>query len=325
MAGGQEMQGGNLTRRPVFIVTLSVFATLIVAGAVMSVVDSQAKSTSKSICVNKKTQELKLRKNCRANEVFFISAEVIVKGGNSAYDTWLELGNKGTKQQFLNSLIGPGGSSGTNTQSYMDSVSCDQKIQSLNVANWHVKSERASFEQRTGCRVRDSNGAFAWQSHKILGHPYISSWEFIEPLVGGAGGGALWDSTMGYSAKYKVKVENLTMASGREFQICRVINGNHVSMEFEDIGSGYYLVKSRVTVSLWEFSVLIDLGLREKPNPVGALPDGITADADCYSAIEMEGSVGTIVRFNESPEVARAWATAGFNYGVADYLTQWGW
>lgn len=312
-----------MTRRPVLIVAISVLGTLLVSGAVVAAVDSQATTTSKSICVDKKTQELKLRKNCRTNENFFTSAEVLIKGGKSAYDTWLELGNKGTKQQFLNSLIGPGGSSGSNAQSYMDSLSCDQKVNNVNNANWHLKSERVSFEQRTGCQVRDANSAYAWQSHKTLGHPYISSWEFIEPLVGGAGGGALWDSTMGYWAKYKVKVENLTMASGREFQICRVMNDSYTSMAFEDIGSGYYLVNSSVTVSLWAFNVDIYLGLRDKPNPIGTLPDGETADADCY--FDKEGSVGTLVIFNESPEVARAWAPAGFNYGVADYLAQWGW
>jgi hypothetical protein len=130
---------------------------------------------------------------------------------------------------------------------------------------------------------------------------------------------------MSYPAKYKVKVENLTMASGREFQICRVANGNHTSMEFEDIGSGFYLVKSRLTVSLWEFSVLIDLGLREKPNPVGALPDGVTGDSDCFSSIETENEVGTLVRFNENPQVGRAWATAGLSNVVDDYLPSWGW
>jgi hypothetical protein len=275
--------------------------------------------------VDKKTKDLKLRKNCRANETFLSSAEILVKGGKSAYETWLELGNKGTKQQFLNSLVGPGGSGGSSSPSYIDSVSCDQKVQSLNIANWHIKSERVNFEQRTGCRVRDSNGAFAWQSHKALGHPYISSWEFVEPLVGGAGVGALWDTTNHYSATYKVKVENLTMASGREFQICRTVSGVHTSMEFEDIGADYYLVKSSVRLSLWELRVTIDLGLREKPNPVGTLPDGITGDSDCFSAVESEGSVATLVIFNESPEVLKAWSTSGFSYGFEDYLTPWGW
>ena len=292
----------------------------------MTAVDSQATSTSKSICVDKKTQELKLRKNCRANENFFASAEVLIKGGKSAYDTWLELGNKGTKQQFLNSLIGPGGSSGSSSQSYMDSLSCDQKVQNLNVANWHIKSERVSFEQRTGCRVRDSNTAFAWQNHKASGHPYISSWEFVEPVIGGAGGGALWDTSNSVSAIYKVKVENLTMASGREFQICRRVSENHTSMEFENIGSGYYLVKSSVYVNLWEFGVLIDLALRNKPDPVGTLPDGITDDGDyCYSSEELAGSVGTIVRFNENPEILRSWADNGFDLFLPDYATTWGW
>jgi len=151
-----------MTRRPALLVALSVLGTLLVSGAVVTAVDSQATSTSKSICVDKKTQELKLRKNCRANENFFASAEVLTKSGMSAYDTWLELGNKGSKQQFLNSLIGPGGSSGSNTQSYMDSLSCDRKVQSVNGANWHIKSERVSFEQRTGCEVRDNNWFFVW-------------------------------------------------------------------------------------------------------------------------------------------------------------------
>lgn len=101
-----------MTKRPFILVTLSVLGTLIVSGAVVTAVDSQATSTSKSICVNKQTKDPKLRNNCRSNERFLVTADVLINSGKSAYDTWLELGNKGTKQDFINSLKGSSGSSG---------------------------------------------------------------------------------------------------------------------------------------------------------------------------------------------------------------------
>ena len=79
-------------------------------------------------------------------------------------------------------------------------------------------------------------------------------------------------------------------------------------------------------MNLWEFGVLIDLALRNKPDPVGTLPDGITDDGDyCYSSEELAGSVGTIVRFNENPEILRSWADNGFDLFLPDYATTWGW
>ena len=158
----ESTQGGAVSRRPALIVALSVLGTLLVSGAVMTAVDSQATSTSKSICVDKKTKELKLRKNCRANENFFASAEVLTKGGISAYDTWLELGNKGSKQQFLNSLIGPGGSSGSSSASNpfagMNCYGAVFHAENQMGRSRVVKADWEFMERQTNCE-RDQNQA----------------------------------------------------------------------------------------------------------------------------------------------------------------------
>jgi len=75
----------------------------------LGVENSSAKSSQRSVCVDKDTRELKLRKNCRSNESFLVEAEVFTQGGKSAYQTWLDLGNKGTQAQFIASLAGASG------------------------------------------------------------------------------------------------------------------------------------------------------------------------------------------------------------------------
>ena len=141
--------------RPILLVTLSVIGTLLVSGAVVTAVDSQAKSASKNICVDKKTRELTLRNNCRASEKFFASAEVLIKGGKSAYDTWLELGNKGTKQEFLNSLVGPGGSSGSSSSSNpfagMDCLGAVFYAEEQFGLERVIKTDWDFIERQTGC------------------------------------------------------------------------------------------------------------------------------------------------------------------------------
>lgn len=104
---------GDILRKTLLVATSSFVVGVVLAVGVLAVVSpSQAVSKNRSICVDKQTKELKLRKSCRATETFFSSTSVLQRGGKSAYETWLELGNTGTKQDFIDSLVGPSGASG---------------------------------------------------------------------------------------------------------------------------------------------------------------------------------------------------------------------
>jgi hypothetical protein len=146
-----------MKRSPVLLVALSIVLTLVVSGLVFTAVDSQATSTSKSICVNKKSKELKLRKECRASERFFASADVLKKGGKSAYDTWIELGNRGSKQDFINSLVGPRGSSSSSSPSSNNPFSGMTCLAAVQYAEQYfglsrvVKTDWDFIERQTGC------------------------------------------------------------------------------------------------------------------------------------------------------------------------------
>ncbi len=208
-----------MTRRPVLLVSLSVLGTLLVSGAVVTAVDSQATSTSKSICVDKKTKELKLRKNCRADENFFASAEVLVKGGKSAYDTWLELGNKGTKQDFLNSLVGPGGSSGSSSASNpFAGMNClgavlhsEGQFGRLRV----IKADWEFIERQTGCDLEKNQAAWYTGVNRDLNDSLKS---FDISITGSA---VRVQSTRSVSGHYEVPIKlDFEIDIGDEWVVC---------------------------------------------------------------------------------------------------------
>ena len=208
-----------MSRRPALLVVLSVLGTLLVSGAVVTAVDSQATSTSKSICVDKKTKELKLRKNCRADENFFASAEVLIKGGKSAYDTWLELGNKGSKQQFLNSLIGPGGSSGSSSASNpFAGMNClgavfaaENDFGRLRV----IKADWEFIERQTGCDLEKKQAMWYTGVNRDLNDSLKS---FDISLTGPA---VLVQSTGSLSGYYEVQAKlDFEIDIGDEWVVC---------------------------------------------------------------------------------------------------------
>jgi hypothetical protein len=164
-----------------------------------------ATSTSQSICVNKETKVLKLRKNCRATERYMGSADVLKNGGESAYETWLGLGNKGSEQDFINSLRGSSGSSSSSFAS-----TCYQKLLEAQSSGlfWTNSAHRSNFERSTGCVIR-----------QIDVNPYaqvgmdqpvqITSSEYMG-YYGGAGGGFDQYFSAGENVLYKVTFKNET-------------------------------------------------------------------------------------------------------------------
>ena len=207
-----------MTRRPVLLVALSVLGTLLVSGAVVTAVDSQATSTSKSICVDKNTKELKLRKNCRADENFFASAGVLVKGGKSAYDTWLELGNKGSKQVFLNSLVGPGGSSGSSSPSNpfagMDCLGAVFHAEGFFGLARVIKTDWEFIERQTNCDLERDQAM--WDGF----HPDLDdALQDFELTVTGAA--VLVQETSSSSGYYQVPIRlDFEIDTGDEWVVC---------------------------------------------------------------------------------------------------------
>jgi hypothetical protein len=174
--------------------------------------------------VDKKTQELKLRKNCRANENFFASAEVLTKGGMSAYDTWLELGNKGTKQQFLNSLIGPGGSSGSSSAiNPLAAMNClgavfhaENQLGRLRVnkADWEF------IERQTGCDLEKKQAMWYTGVNRDLN----DSLKFFDITIDGSdisGTVVRVQSTRSLSGHYEVPITlDFEIDIGDEWVVC---------------------------------------------------------------------------------------------------------
>jgi hypothetical protein len=93
----------------------------------VGVENSSAKAAQRSVCVDKDTREMKIRKNCRNNENFLMEADVLIQGGKSAYETWLDLGNKGTQAQFIASLAGSSG--GGSSYNPFANTSCLDAVQ----------------------------------------------------------------------------------------------------------------------------------------------------------------------------------------------------
>jgi hypothetical protein len=148
-----------MTKTKIFQTALaSATALAIVLGGLwISDSSSSAKTTQRSICVNKETRDLTLRKNCRPTENFLVEASVFTEGGKSAYETWLDLGNKGTQAQFIASLAGASGSSSSfnplTNRRCADAVSlAENKFGKLIV----FKEVWDYVEQNSGCRLSQS-------------------------------------------------------------------------------------------------------------------------------------------------------------------------
>jgi hypothetical protein len=111
--------------RAIGLLTVTLLA---IAGITwIGVENSSAKPSQRSVCVDKDTREMKIRKNCRNNENFLMEADVLIQGGKSAYETWLDLGNKGTQAQFIASLSGSSG--GGSSYNPFANTSCLDAVQ----------------------------------------------------------------------------------------------------------------------------------------------------------------------------------------------------
>lgn len=183
----------------------ALIGVLLVTGVVVSV-DQAANSSGniRAFCVNKKTEKVSFRKTCKANEKRFSYA----KSGKSAYQTWLDLGNSGTEQDFINSLKGSNGSA---VRSF--ATSCYQKLMDAESAGylWTNSSDRSRFERMTGCTVSEIDiNPFSYllpsQPIQIVDADFIGLW-------GGAGGGEGITPDFSYEfggggALYEVKYRN---------------------------------------------------------------------------------------------------------------------
>jgi hypothetical protein len=206
-------------RKSFSLIALSVVATLVVSGTVLNSIYSQATPTSKSICVNKKTKDLKLRKNCRSSESYFASADVIQNGGKGAYETWLELGNKGSKRDFINSLIGPSGSIGSLSASNpMTAMTCLGAVSYAenNLGKSRVlKADWDFIERETKCDL-DGNQA-VWYTG-VYSDLNASLQAFDLTVTGPA---LLVKSTRSSSGHYQVPVRlDFEIDLGNEWIVC---------------------------------------------------------------------------------------------------------
>lgn len=93
-----------------FTVVNALILTLIAALSVPQSADSATNGTK--VCVNSKTKAVFLKSTCAKGETSkYLSssastteAQATALVGKSAYEIWLELGNSGTKTDFINSL-----------------------------------------------------------------------------------------------------------------------------------------------------------------------------------------------------------------------------
>lgn len=150
-----------MKRTTALLLSVGLASTILVSGLVVVATDVMATSTSQSICVNKETKVLKLRKNCRATERYMGSADVLKNGGESAYETWLGLGNRGSEQDFINSLRGSSGSSRS------DSVFADMPCSAISAfysqnygKHYRYKSVWNEIEREHSCRLDTSQGVY---------------------------------------------------------------------------------------------------------------------------------------------------------------------
>lgn len=150
-----------MKRTTALLLSVGLASTILVSGVVVATTDVMATSSSKSICVNKETKVLKLRKNCRATERYMGSADVLKNGGESAYETWLGLGNRGSEQDFINSLRGSSGSSPS------DSVFADMPCSAISTfysqnygKHYRYKSVWNEIERKHTCRLDTSQHVY---------------------------------------------------------------------------------------------------------------------------------------------------------------------
>jgi hypothetical protein len=130
---------------------------LVFGGLWFTDASSSAKPSQRSICADRETRELKLRKNCRSGELFLADAEVLVKGGKSAYQTWLDLGNKGTQAQFIASLAGSSG--GVSSFNPLANRRCSDALSSAENKFGKLafyKQVWEHFEQNSSCKVTET-------------------------------------------------------------------------------------------------------------------------------------------------------------------------
>jgi hypothetical protein len=182
------------------IISAAVVFAFVASMLILSGTDSLARTSSKSICMNKQSNLLSVRADCRKSERNLGPATALTEGAKSAYDIWLELGNKGTKQQFLNSLIGASGSSGSSSP--FNGYNCTGAVyHSYNLSRgaYILKSSWDYVESQTGCDI-DSTPV----SYDIL-NPVLNSSvsNFNVDVIGSA---TLVRSTRSSNGYYEVPV-----------------------------------------------------------------------------------------------------------------------
>lgn len=178
------------TRRRITAILLAVAVPL--TGAIAFTVGADGASKYPSFCVNKKTQAVFMREKCLKTEKTYEYSEK----GDSAFQTWLSLGNKGTEQDFIAALKGKDGRDGYSGSdgkaAFEFATTCYQKLMQADQAGyiWRNSADLTRFESSTGCKVREIDlnpsthvaGGAAW--------PRITSAKFLAsgPTAAGDGG-----------------------------------------------------------------------------------------------------------------------------------------
>jgi hypothetical protein len=244
-------------------ITAGLIGGLVIGAFGFSLISpSQATTQSKSICVNETTKELKLRKNCKSNETFVASASVLTQGGKSAYDTWLELGNSGTKAEFIQSLIGPRGASGSSSMGQEFLRTCFQKREAALNSNMILSNrlDRNYFERQTGCIVEQIKNEQSISTLVAAGYPVATSWTLLSttPITVVT----QWNGSYGL-ATYKVKVANWDAVSalGSQAQLCVPRNNYRYFSRLQQIDGDEFQVQVRLYSTDTSLSARMNIGI----------------------------------------------------------------
>lgn len=196
------------------------------AGTIAVVQVSDAASKTVKVCVNKVSKAVFYRTSCLKTESPLMLANT-GQQGLSAYELWLKAGNKGTEADFISSLKGQDGSSGSSTNVWASLDNCNKRVRLAEnlYTDFSYKPERDKFEATTGCKVEDVNfSTYSGESRKRdNGLPFISEHKLlsIDTTQTGPGGR--------YFAVYKVKIENSDAVSGDvPITFCTAVSANNL-------------------------------------------------------------------------------------------------
>lgn len=271
------------------LVTSLVFTGL--TGFVSSA--TQDEGTQIQLCVNQRTKVVTYSKSWSKCP----SGSTAVKVGR--------IGPQGLPgAQGPQGVMGPSGSNGSSV-SVWDSVdNCHQKLNLAIGAGYlmAVKSDRQSFESKTGCIVEEIKNPQKISFRDRLNHPVISNWEYMSFGGVNTGDGIFGNYTYLHGeVRYKLTISDVPEG----FSFCEIPSENKLTnmTYIETTPDGKAIVETRLVASFENFSSQLELvGLREE-----------NGSCEGYDTAE------DVITIFEDP--ARFIGTDHFQ----DHLAWWGW